>query len=53
MGRDDTFTVGLMIIAMNWLPGVVASIHLLSMYRAKLPPQKTILYAGKTVSFNI
>ena len=38
-------TFGLISLCINWIPGVVASIHLMSMYRTKLPAHKVALYA--------
>ena len=36
---------GAISLGINWIPGLAASIHLISMYRSKLPVQKVILYA--------
>ena len=40
---------GLATISINWLPGVAAAIHIVSMYRTQLPVKKTLLYAGKVL----
>ena len=38
---------GLVTIGINWLPGVVAAVHLISMYRTKQDCRKTVLWACK------
>ena len=38
---------GILTIAINWIPGVVASIHLLSYQRHQLGLKKTLLYCGE------
>ena len=46
-GGQDLRMYGLVIIVVNWLPGIVASMHVLHMYRTKLPAKKTISYTGE------
>ena len=38
-------TFGLISLCINWIPGVAASIHLMSMYRTTLPAYQVALYA--------
>ena len=46
--RDPELSLyGLITIAINWIPGVVASIHLVSHHRHKLGIFKTLLWCGK------
>lgn len=42
---DGMATYGIITLAICWLPGFPAAIHLLSMYRNKLEWEKTLLYA--------
>ena len=42
----DNFIYGMVTIGMNWLPGVVAAIHIISMYRTTLKAKNTLVYAG-------
>ena len=43
----DSNSYGWIIIGVNWVPGIVASMHIIHMYRTKLPAKKTLLYTGK------
>ena len=45
--RDGLENYGWIIIVANWVPGIVASMHILHMYRTKLPAKKTILFTGR------
>ena len=45
--RDGLENYGWIIIVANWVPGIVASMHILHMYRTKLPAKKTILFTGQ------
>ena len=42
-----TWKYGLLTIAINWLPGLVAAIHIISMYRHNFKACKTMLAARK------
>ena len=42
----DNYYYGLVTIGLNWLPGVVAAVHIISMYRRELKAKKTLIYAG-------
>ena len=44
--RDNLFNYGIIIIVANWFPGIVASVHVIHMYRTEWPPRKTLKYAG-------
>ena len=51
-GLDDdsersTWKYGILTIAINWIPGFVAAIHIIAMYRHRYSPSKTITAAGK------
>ena len=37
---------GVVTLAINWIPGIPAAIHLLSMYRQEFPWYSTLIYAG-------
>ena len=45
--QPDVWKYGIATIAINWLPGFAAAIHIVSMYRTQLPARKTLLYAGE------
>ena len=45
--REGLHSYGWIIIAVNWVPGLVASMHIIHMYRTKLPAKKTLLYTGR------
>ena len=45
--RDGLENYGYIIIVANWVPGIVASMHILHMFRTKLPAKKTLLYTGR------
>ena len=36
---------GIITLSINWIPGIVAAIHLLSMYRNRLPWHRVLLFA--------
>jgi hypothetical protein len=36
---------GIVTLAINWIPGIPAAIHLVSMYRMQFPWYSTLLYA--------
>ena len=40
---------GLLTIAINWIPGIIASIHLISYQRHQLGLKKTLLYCREFV----
>ncbi len=42
---------GIVTLALNWVPGVVAAVHLLSMQRRRLPPERTLLYVVLLIVF--
>ena len=42
-----TWKYGAITVAINWLPGVVAAIHMISMYRHRFKASKVILAAGR------
>ena len=42
---------GIITLAINWLPGFTAAIHLLSMYRNQLHWRKTLIYAVLLIVF--
>ena len=42
----DTYFYGLVTIGINWIPGLVAAIHMISVYRRELKAMKTLIYAG-------
>ena len=42
-----TWKYGLLTVAINWLPGLVAAIHIIAMYRHHFTACKTILSARK------
>ena len=44
---------GIITIAINWLPGVVAATHMISTYRTKLPARNTVSIACKSQSIII
>ena len=41
----DKRVYGIVTLGINWIPGIVAAIHLLSVYRRELPWYRAILYA--------
>ena len=47
--REGLYSYGWIIIAANWVPGMVASFHILHMYRGinKLPAKTTLMYTGR------
>ena len=47
--REGLYSYGWIIIAANWVPGLVASFHILHMYRGinKLPAKTTLMYTGR------
>ena len=50
-GMDDdsersTWKYGILTIAINWIPGFVAAVHIIAMYRHRYSPSKTIVAAG-------
>ena len=47
--REGLYSYGWIIIAANWVPGIVASFHILHMYRGinKLPAKTTLMYTGR------
>ena len=42
-----TWQYGIVTIAINWLPGVVAAIHIMAMYRHNYSAKVILLSAGK------
>ena len=40
---------GILTFSINWIPGVIAAVHLVSNQRRNLGPYKTFLLAGKFV----
>ena len=44
-GKEYFFYYGIIVWIINWLPGVVATIYLLSMYRHKLGPKYALIYS--------
>ena len=42
-GKESFFLYGIIVWTINWLPGVVATIYLLSMYRHKLGPKYALI----------
>ena len=56
-GMDDdsersTWKYGILTIAINWIPGFVAAIHIIAMYRHRYSPSKTITAAGKYLLYS-
>ncbi len=50
--RTDGLEVfGLITVAINWLPGVVAAVHLVSMYRTRHHWRWILLWAGTQLPF--
>ena len=51
--REGLYSYGWIIIAANWVPGMVASFHILHMYRGinKLPAKTTLMYTGRLDQF--
>ena len=45
MSNEGKEIYGIITLAINWVPGIPAAVHLMSMYREQLPWQKTVLYA--------
>ena len=43
----STWQYGIVTIAINWLPGVVAAIHIMAMYRHHYSAKIILLAAGK------
>ena len=52
--REGLYSYGWIIIAANWVPGMVASFHILHMYRGinKLPAKTTLMYTGRLQWFS-
>ena len=46
---SSTWKYGAITIAINWLPGVVAAIHIIAMYRHHFKASKTMQSAGMPV----
>lgn len=44
--NNDLTTYGIIIFFINWLPGIVAAIHLISVKRRKYGAKKTLSWAG-------
>ena len=42
---------GLITIAINWIPGIVASLHLVSYHRHELGTKKTLLWCGEFICY--
>ena len=42
----STWKYGILTIAINWIPGFVAAVHIIAMYRHRYSPSKTIVAAG-------
>ena len=57
LGTEGMATYGAVTLAICWIPGLPAAVHLLSMYRNRLEWSRTLLYAlslskdSKLVSF--
>ena len=45
-GKESYWYYGLFVFAINWVPGIAAAIHCISMYRHQLKPKITIIYAA-------
>ena len=48
----STWIYGVLMITINWIPGVVAAIHIMSMYRHRCAKSKTIYSAGECILWN-
>ena len=44
-GKESFFTYGTVVWVINWIPGIVAAIYVLSMYRHMMGPRNTIILA--------
>ena len=53
MNEEIPNVYGIITIAINWLPGVVAATHMISTYRTKLPARNTVSIACKSQSIII
>ena len=47
-GNNEIY--GWVTIGMNWLPGLVAATHIVSMYRKTISAKRTLTVAGNTTS---
>ena len=45
LGTEGMATYGAVTLAICWIPGLPAAVHLLSMYRNRLEWSRTLLYA--------
>ena len=44
--QPEMWQYGIATIAINWLPGLAAAVHIVSMYRTQLSAKTTLLCAG-------